>query len=99
MANVYSLSIEGIHNAEVALERAARKIASGRISDFPFPETADTVDISSSGRSAASAAESGPVDYAAEIVAIKQAETTLKANLRTFVSQRDLDREALNLYA
>lgn len=99
MANVYSLTADGIHNAEIALERAARKIALGREpGTSPFSQQ-DTVDISSAGRSAASPATNDPVDYAAEIVAVKEAETALKANLKAFAVQRDLEHEAINLYA
>ncbi len=99
MANVYSLTTEGIHNAEIALERAARKIALGQAPGASPSSQQDTVDISSAGRSAASPASSIPVDYAAEIVAVKEAETALKANLKAFAAQRDLEREAINLYA
>lgn len=99
MPNVYSLSVEGMHNAEIALERAARRIAVGRDLENPPSGFGDTVEISSAGRSAASPAAGAPVDYAAEIIAVKQAETALKANLKAFASQRDLDRIALDLFA
>ena len=99
MANVYSLTAEGIHNAEIALERAARKIASAREpGTSPFSQP-DTVEISSAGRSAASPATDVPVDYAAEIIAVKEAETALKANIKACAVQRDLEHEAINLYA
>ncbi len=99
MANVYSLSAEGIHNAEIALERAARRIASGHDTDNLPSSPQDKIDISSAGRAAASPAPNTPVDYATEIVAIKEAETALMANLKAFASQRNMDREAINLYA
>ncbi len=99
MSNVYSYSIEGIHNAEIALERAARKIAIGREPEGSYPGSRDTVEISTAGLSAASASAGAPVDYAAEIIAIKQAETALEANLRAFASQRDLERVVLDLFA
>ncbi len=95
MSNVYSFSTEGIHNAEIALERAARKIASAREPETASSSQQDTVEISSAGKSAANIS----VDYAAEIVALKKAETALRANLKAFAAQRDLEREALNLYA
>ncbi len=99
MPNVYSMSIEGVHNAEVALDRAARKIAAGNNPERVTPGPEDTVEISSSGMRAAYPASSTPVDYAAEIVAVKQAETMLKANLKAFASQQKLEREILDLYA
>jgi hypothetical protein len=99
MSNVYSLSIEGVHNAEVALERAARKIAAGYVPDRASAVPEDTVEISSSGTRAANPGSSPPPDYAAEIVAVKQAETLLKANLKVFASQQKLEREILDLYA
>ena len=99
MPNVYSSSIEGIHNAEVALERAARKIAAGNNPERAAPGPEDTVEISSSGIRAASPASIAPADYAAEIVAAKQAETMLRANLKAFSSQQKLEREILDLYA
>ncbi len=97
MSYVYSVSSEGIHNAEIALERAARRIASGRTLDYSAGP-GDTVEISSAGMLAGSPAPAS-VDYAAEIIAVKQAETALKANLKAFAAQRDLEREAINLYA
>jgi len=99
MSNVYALSAEGIHNAEIALERAARRIATGFNTELPPPFLEDTVQISEAGRSASSPSPSTPVDFATEIVAVKQAETALRANLKAFAAQRDLEREAINLYA
>jgi hypothetical protein len=99
MSNVYSLSIDGIHNAEVALEQAARKIAAGRGEERQSPRPEDTVNISLEGGRAAAPPSVSTVDYASEIMAIKESEIALKANFKSFAVQQKLDREILDLYA
>ncbi len=99
MSNVYSLSIEGVHNAEVALERAAHKIATGSTSEHPSSGPEDTIAISSAGRLAAYPAANTPVNYATELVAVEQSKTALKANLKAFALQQKLERETLDLFA
>jgi len=99
MSNVYSISVGGIHNAEVALEQAARKIAAGRADATQSPKAQDTVNISSEGMRAAAPASCSTVDYAAEIMAVKEAEVAIKANFKSFAVQQKLDREILDLFA
>lgn len=99
MANVYSLSLEGIHNAEVALERAARNIARAGTEQQPAAAAMDSVQISSAGMKAAYPSANAPVDFATELVNVKQAEVALKANFKTFASEQKLEREFLDLFA
>lgn len=99
MPDVYSTSLEGLHNAELMLDKAARNIAAGRDLDQPSRSPQDTVQISSAGQSAASASPFGPVEYAAELINAKEAEIAAKANLKVLSSQIKLERETLDLFA
>ena len=97
MSDVYSISVNGIHNGERALERSASRIAAGRAdaSDSPPLQREDAVSISTDG--AAALAASGTVDYAAEMVAILQARTAIKANLKMIEVAASVDQDAVDL--
>ena len=99
MSDVYSSAIEGLHNAELMLDRAARNIASGRVADRPARVPGDTVQISQAGQSAASSSPFSPVDYASELINVQQAAIAAKANLKVLSSQFKLERETLDLFA
>jgi hypothetical protein len=99
MSDVYSSSIEGLRNAELILDKAARNIAAGGVVNQSPQGLGDTVQISPAGQSAASASSFTPVDYAAELIAAKQAEIAAKANLKVLSSQIKLERETLDLFA
>jgi len=98
MSDVYSSSIEGLRNAELMLDRAARTIASGRVADRPSQSPGDTVQISQAGQSASSPPMT-PVDYAAELINVRQAKIAATANLKVLSSQFKLERETLDLFA
>jgi hypothetical protein len=99
MSDVYSSAIEGLHNAELMLDRATRNIASGRVADRSAQAPGDTLQISQAGQSAASGSSFTPVDYAAELINVQQAAIEAKANLKVLSSQFKLERETLDLFA
>lgn len=99
MSDVYSSSIEGLRSAELMLDKAARNIAAGRVVAQPSEGRGDVVQISPAGQSAASTSSFTPVDYAAELIAMKEAEIAAKANLKVLSSQIKLERETLDLFA
>jgi hypothetical protein len=99
MSDVYSSCIEGLRNAELLLDKAARNIAAGYVANLPARSPEDTVQISPAGNSAASGSTFTSVDYAAELITAGQAEIAAKANLKVLSSQFKLERETLDLFA
>jgi flagellar basal body rod protein FlgC len=88
----YSVSLQGLHNAEQRLERAAKNIAR-------VPASADSGKPSEPADSftrTETNPDAGP-DYAAELVQILQARTHARANLRALKLGDDLQEETLDL--
>jgi hypothetical protein len=84
MSYDYSISLEGIRNAERSFEQTASRIAAGGLPKSNESVPADSLFLS---------------DYAAELIAIDQAKTALKTNLRVISLQQDLERKTLDLFA
>ncbi len=98
MSNSYSISLEGIRNAEQRLNLAARRIAGERpaaqAGQIAVPS--DLVHLSFASPATES---SSPVDYAAESLTIIEAKLGFEGILKVTTTQEQLDRNALDLLA
>jgi hypothetical protein len=89
----YSVSVEGLRNAERMLERAAKSIAR-------MPASADSGKPVEPADSFTPSDKAGPAsapDYAAELVQVLQARTHAKANLRALKLGDELQQDLIDL--
>ena len=96
MADTLSISLEGMRNAELRLERAARNIADGQSRPAELPRDTDSVRLSSQAPTLLPLAPDS-TDYAREAVTIIEARIGLEANRKTGSAQTKLDRATLDL--
>lgn len=93
MADIYSISLQGMQNAQLRIERAAQNIANGH---SPAPASGPAVSADSVQLSAHQA---DPVDYAREAVTIIEAKIATEADLKVMAAQKEVDRSTLDLIA
>ncbi len=100
MSDSYSISLEGIRNAEQRFNLAARRIAEGRPATQPAqsPAPSDLVQLSSAGPVTGSSSLAS-VDYASEMVTIIEAKVGFESNLKVAAARQELDRNMLDLFA
>ena len=83
MSMDYSISLNGISTAEQNLNQAAHRVATAAL-----PSTSDSYEDTFSLS-----------DVAAEFIAVNQAKTVIKANLKVISAQQELERDTLDLFA
>ncbi len=99
MFDTYSTSLEGMRRAEQRLYHAAQDIAAGLLRSCPpVRSTAPGATDLSSGQPTGLSGIVDIVDLSADMVAILEAETSFKANLKVAASQQELDRYILDLF-
>ena len=91
MVDTLSISLQGLQQAELRFERAARNIAAGQSPASASPAADDSFQLSARGDSA--------VDYVRDVVTIIESKTAAEANLKVMGTQREMDRTTLDLLA
>jgi hypothetical protein len=96
----YAISVQGLHAAELTLDRSARRIAAGS----PLSQATSQTPSQARSPNAPAGTESdslslSPVDYAAEAISSKAAEISYTANAKVIAMQRKLERDTLDVLA
>jgi hypothetical protein len=95
MADTYSISLEGMRNGGLRLERAATNRAEGQSATPPKRVGADV--FQSSTQQVTPQNGPGPVDYAQESLTIIETKIGFETGLKEIAAQMHLDKTALDL--
>jgi hypothetical protein len=89
----YGVSLQGINNAWMDIQRSAEHIATGRSESSPraISVREDSIEISGKAETAPS------VDYAQELASVIRAQTALSANLKVIKAEEILSQEILSV--
>jgi hypothetical protein len=93
MVDTYSISLEGMRNAQLRLEDAARMVSGARSKVPAGPVAgADSVQLTATGQDA-------PVDFAQQAVNLMEAKIGHEAATKLLTTQREIDGITLDLFA